>query len=113
MNKWGITSVGQFILINIVFACAGMLIVYERKPIFDLIGITSNTPFWIKVCVYIPLVFPLYQFNLLVFGFIFGQFPFFWEKEKKMFNFIFRRRTASNKSPPPSPTHTSSTDRPI
>jgi hypothetical protein len=36
---------------------------------------------------YLILVLPLYQIFLLIYGFIFGQFKFFWEKEK----LIFRR----------------------
>jgi len=100
--KWGITSNYDFVMINIVFSLAGMLIVYERKPLFDLLGITAQTPFWIKVLVYIPLVIPLYQINLLTFGFLLGQFPFFLKKEKQILKFfggLFSKktRTASSK----------------
>jgi hypothetical protein len=30
------------------------------------------------------LIFPIYQVLLVFFGFIFGQFKFFWNFEKKM-----------------------------
>jgi len=36
------------------------------------------------------LVLPLYQIFLLVYGFIFGQFTFFWEKEKQFIRRIGR-----------------------
>ena len=112
MKKWGISSVWQCILICVVFSLAGMMIVHERSPLFHLVGITKETPLWIKVCVYIPLVFPMYQLNLLIFGFLLGQFPFFWEKEKRLVRFLAGKRKASDKSQHLSPTHTSSTDRP-
>jgi hypothetical protein len=45
--------------------------------------------------VYIPIVFPLYQINLLIFGFLLGQFEFFWEKEKALVRFV-KRQLSSN-----------------
>jgi len=88
-QKWGIESNWDFFLINVTFACAGMLIVHERRPIFTLLGVTDQTPMWIKVLIYIPFIFPAYQLNLLIFGTILGQFKFFWEKEKKLAKFLF------------------------
>jgi len=93
--KWGIKSNWDVLLILVTFSLAGMFILYERKPIFHLFGIQPDTPFWIKTCVYIPVVFPLYQINLLVFGFLLGQFGFFWEKEKAMVRF-FKRKISSS-----------------
>jgi len=88
MKKWNINSMWDFVMINIVFSLAGMTIVYERKPLFELLGITPETAFWIKVLVYIPLVIPLYQLNLIIYGTLLGQFRFFWEKEKQMGRFL-------------------------
>jgi len=90
-KKWDIKSNWDFFLINVVFSLAGMAIVFVRKPIFALIGITPETALWIKTLVYIPLIIPIYQVNLLIFGFLLGQFPFFWEKEKKIFEFLKRQ----------------------
>ena len=39
---------------------------------------------------YLLLVLPLYQIMLLIYGFIFGQFRFFWEKEKQLVKRIGR-----------------------
>ena len=97
-EKWSIENNKDFILIMLVFSIAGMLIGFERRPIFHVLGITTQTPLWIKVCVYIPLIPPIYQVNLLVFGFLLGQFEFFWEKEKKILKFfgkIFSLRSSS------------------
>jgi len=101
-KKWGIKSNWDFFLINVVFTLAGSTIIFERKPIFELLGIGPETPFWIKVCVYIPLIVPIYQINLLIFGFLLGQFPFFWDKEKKLMQFLIKRiRPKKEEFPPP------------
>jgi len=98
-QKWGITSTLQFILILVVFSLAGMAITQCRAPVFHLFGLTPETPGWIKVVVYLLCVFPMYQLFLLLFGTLLGQFRFFWEKEKKMVQWIgeklFGPRTAS------------------
>ena len=89
-TKWNIDSNWDLIVIMIVFSLAGMSISFVRKPIFHLIGITEHTPLWIKILVYIPLIPPIYQVNLLVYGFVLGQFNFFWEKEKKIGRFLLK-----------------------
>ena len=83
-RKWGIDSNWDFFLIMLIFSLAGMMVSVTRRPIFALVGITPRTPFWIKALVYIPLIVPIYQLSLLFFGFILGQFSFFWEKEKRL-----------------------------
>ena len=87
-KKWSIESNFDLIMIMIVFSMAGMTIPVFRKPIFHYIGITDHTPLWIKILVYIPLIPPIYQLNLLFYGFILGQFNFFWEKEKKLMRYL-------------------------
>ncbi len=82
-KKWGLTSMFQVVVILIVFAATGMTVVLIRPLIFQLLGI-ENAGGWLKTLSYIVLVFPLYQLLLLMYGFIFGQFNFFWEKEKKL-----------------------------
>ncbi len=88
-TKWNIRTNTDFILIMLVFSMAGMFIGTERHFVFHAFGIDKD-PMWVKVLVYIPLIFPLYQLNLLVFGFLLGQFGFFLEKEKKLVRFIFQ-----------------------
>lgn len=83
-EKWGIETFWDFLMINIVFALAGMMIVFERKPLFEFLGIHAETALWIKILVYIPLVVPLYQLNLIIFGTLLGQFDFFWNKQKQI-----------------------------
>jgi len=96
-KKWNIDSNWDFILIMVVFSIAGMSIVYVRKPLFHILGITAATPFWIKFFAWLIIVFPTYQINLIIFGFLLGQFNFFWEKEKQLGRF-FRRLFSREKS---------------
>jgi len=82
-SKWNLKSLGQVILVLIVFACTGMTVLFIKEPIFDLLGISmENGGFW-KTLLYLLFVLPIYQAFLLIYGFIFGQFNFFWEKEKQ------------------------------
>ncbi len=89
-EKWNISSNWDFVMIMLVFSLAGMSIGFFRKPVFHALGINAQTPFWIKTVIYIPLIVPIYQVNLLVYGFLLGQFKFFLEKEKKLVQFIVK-----------------------
>jgi len=84
-HRWGITSNFQLVVIFIVFAATGSTSAYLSKPILEWMGITKNTiSLWLYYPLYIILIFPVYQVLLLSFGFIAGQFKFFWWFEKKM-----------------------------
>lgn len=89
--KWKISSNLQLLLIFIVFTLAGSSVVTFRKLFFMLVGIEDDTALWIKTITYILFIFPAYQLLLLVYGFLLGQFVFFWEKEKKLFRAITKR----------------------
>lgn len=90
-TKWKINSNFQLLLIFLVFSLAGFSVVRFRKLFFMLVGIEDDTALWIKTITYILFIFPAYQLLLLVYGFLLGQFAFFWEKEKKLFNAIVKR----------------------
>ncbi|HBH25207.1 MAG TPA: hypothetical protein DDY13_17540 [Cytophagales bacterium] len=87
--KWGIDSNLQIAVIFVVFALTGFSVVYFREWLFTFIGI-NHEPWYIKTFAWIILVFPSYQILLLFYGTIFGQFRFFWSKEKKMLLSIAR-----------------------
>ena len=93
MKKWKIFSYAEFVIICLVFSLAGMVILYERRPIFHALGITHQTPFLIKFISWLMVVFPCYQLNLLVFGALLGKFNFFWEKEKRLGRFLWKAIT--------------------
>ncbi|MFY0591567.1 DUF6787 family protein [Roseivirga sp.] len=90
-GKWGLKSLFQTIMVLIVFAFTGSTVLFIKPFLFELVGLDS-----IKgtkgILLYILLVFPLYQILILIYGFIFGQFAFFWEWEKKMFRRITGRK---------------------
>jgi hypothetical protein len=89
-NKWNLKSLRQVILVLVVFACTGMTVLFIKEPIFDLLGISMEKGGFWKTVLYLLFVFPLYQAFLLVYGFIFGQFNFFWEKEKQFLQRVGR-----------------------
>ncbi len=101
-DKWGITSSFQVFMICVVFSCAGLSITQIRRLFWPLLGFGPETSMWIQVPTYILLIFPTYQIMLLIFGTLFGQFRFFWEKEKKLLQFLgkpFRKKAASPSEP--------------
>lgn len=84
-TRWGITSNFQLTVIFIVFAITGSSAAYLSKPILKWFGIVKeDVSLWIYYPLYLILIFPVYQVLLVSFGFIFGQFKFFWAFEKKM-----------------------------
>lgn len=86
--RWGVHTVWQVIVILIVFALTGFTAMYIKKPIFAWIGINSDTPWWQRTLVWLVTVLPAYQVLLLFYGFLLGQFTFFWTFEKRMFDRI-------------------------
>lgn len=84
-QRWHITSNWQLFVITLVFAITGSTAAYLSKPILTWCNITKNeVSAWIYYPLYIILIFPIYQVLLIGFGFIFGQFKFFWSFEKKI-----------------------------
>ena len=83
--KWGIESNFQIIIILIVFAITGSLSLVVSDPMLNFIGLEkeSVSP-WIFTPLRLIIVFPVYQVLILIVGFVFGQFKFFWQFEKKM-----------------------------
>jgi len=83
--RWKIKSNWQLIVIIVVFAITGSSAAYLSKPILSFLGITKeNISGWLYYPLYILLIFPIYQVLLVSFGFLFGQFTFFWAFEKKL-----------------------------
>lgn len=86
--KWGLESIFQVIIVLLVFSVTGTTVVFLRKTLFGWLGFDVNTDFWIKTVAYILFMLPAYQILLLFYGSLFGQFEFFWNKEKKLFNSV-------------------------
>jgi len=84
-NRWEVTYRWEIIRIFIVFAVTGSSSLLVGRPIIAFLGITKENLnpllYWILFII-IGLIF--YQILLVTFGWLFGQFKFFWEFEKKM-----------------------------
>lgn len=87
-KRWRVESTFQAIIILIVFSLTGMATLQVRKAIWPYLGLEPETSLWIKVPLYILIIFPTYQVLQLIIAALFGQFRFFWEFEKKMFRRI-------------------------
>lgn len=80
----------QVLLLLAVFTLSGSSVVWLRKGLFHLLGYDQATPLSIKTITYIAVIFPIYQILLLLYGFLLGQFSFFWQKEKKMIAWLLK-----------------------
>jgi len=83
-QRWGITSNWQIVIIFIVFSVTGSTSVIIAKPVIEFLGINKELGGLLYWTLRILVIFPLYQILLVFFGWVFGQFTFFWNMEKKM-----------------------------
>ena len=89
-KKWKVSGT-QLILILCVFAITGTTTAYITRMITTWMNLQSNEPmYWVMKLVI--LIFG-YQVLILLFSIPFGQFPFFWNYEKKILKwFLFRKK---------------------
>ena len=96
-KRWGIKTNWSVIAIFIVFAINGSFSACVAKPVTDFLGLSPETitP-WLYWPLRILLIFPIYQLTLPLVGWIFGEFRFFWDFEKKFLarlglGFLFKK----------------------
>jgi hypothetical protein len=93
-QRWNLKSPLQVLMVLIVFACTGVTVLLIKKPILHaLAGEEGNTA--LGTTLYYIFILPLYNVLLLGYGFLFGQFDFFWQFEKR----FFQRLTFKHKKP--------------
>ncbi|MEB8329211.1 diacylglyceryl transferase [Flavobacteriaceae bacterium KMM 6897] len=89
-ERWDIDTNFEVIIIFLVFAITGSSSVKIARPLLESIGFTRSIfpedgiytfLYWTTR---ILIIFPIYQLLLVLFGWLFGQFKFFWKFEKKM-----------------------------
>lgn len=81
-TRWKLNSIFQVIIILIVFACTGFTVLLIKRPVLHfLAGADGDSA--IATTLYYVLILPVYNVILLAYGFLFGQFSFFWEFEKR------------------------------
>lgn len=91
-DKWQLQSLWQVVLVLTAFALTGTTVLWIKKPLFDLLGISMEKGGFWKTVLYLIFVLPLYQLILLAWGFLLGQFSFFWEKEKQFFRRVMGKK---------------------
>ena len=84
-ERWKVNSLFQVVLILVVFACTGFTVLLIKRPLFQYFFSDGQIPTGVSVAYWI-LILPVYNLFLLIYGFIFGQFRFFWEFEKRFLN---------------------------
>ena len=84
-NRWGINSNFQLIVIFVVFAINGSLSAKISSFLMNFIGLNNKNLSWFfYYLILMILVFILYPFLLIVIGYLFRQFDFFFRFSKKM-----------------------------
>ena len=96
-NRWLLENRWEFIAVFIVFAITGSTAGRISSPVMQAIGLGSETiSGWIYWPLRILIIFPIYQVLLLIIAWIFGQYAFFYQFEKKMLSrfglgFLFKK----------------------
>lgn len=80
-NKWV-----HLILVLVVFACTGTTVARLDNWLTQLMGYEKYS--WVWWLLLVGLL-PVYNVLLLLFGFIFGKYAYFREKQKKMWKRMF------------------------
>jgi formyltetrahydrofolate-dependent phosphoribosylglycinamide formyltransferase len=82
-DKWGV-STRQFWIIFIIFGLTGTTTAALTRYITSWLGMDENS-FWVwKVLLRVGMLVFGYQAILLTYGFLLGQWAFFWKYEKKL-----------------------------
>jgi|SRR5689334_22894100 len=89
-KRWNLTNAFQVVIVLVVFACTGFTVFFIKKPLLEFLAGSKGDTLLASILYYI-LILPLYNLLLLAYGFLFGQFRFFWEFEKRLFNRIFSK----------------------
>jgi hypothetical protein len=93
-KKWKLENTFQVIIILVVFACTGVTVMLIKRPILQfLAGDEGNST--VGTILYYLFILPVYNILLLGYGFVFGQFNFFWQFEKR----FLQRITSKFKKP--------------
>ncbi len=74
----------QLIIVFTVFGITGSMSVLVGEYILSVFfgtNLNNNFFYWVLRLI---LIFPLYQFLLIIFGTIFGEFNYFWRFTKKI-----------------------------
>lgn len=96
-SKWNVSGV-QLFLILCTFAVTGTTTAWISGVLPTWLGFTDETFWGWKLLLRLFVLIFGYQFIILIVSFFFGQFPFFWNYEKKILRRLFGRRSKSTES---------------
>jgi hypothetical protein len=89
-SRWHVKRAWQVIIILIVFTCTGFTVLFLKRPLLTILaGEEGNST--LGTVLYYIFILPVYNVLLLGYGFLFGQFSFFWNFEKRMLERFFTR----------------------
>lgn len=83
-ERWELKSNRQVFIVFLVFAITGSSAAKLAGPVTDYFQITPEMGWYIYWPFRILIIFPVYQVLLVFFGWVFGEFDFFWKFEKRM-----------------------------
>ena len=81
-ERWQLNSIWQVVVVLLVFACTGFTVLFIKKPLLNFFVGEAGSTLSASILYYL-LILPLYNVILLLYGFVFGQFKFFWAFEKR------------------------------
>src|SRR5258706_14412049 len=93
-TRWRVNSVAKVFIILAVFACTGLTVMFI-KPVITGLFFNSGHSALFSILYWI-LILPFYNLVLLFYGFVLGNFKFFWEYEKRFFKRIGKLFTKSS-----------------
>jgi len=99
-KHWGVSSNFQVIIILVVFSVTGFSTMYSHKFINYILGINTQTDFWIKAIVFILIILPLWSLLFFLWGTLLGQKQFvvkFLQTKIKLLSLIFKKPQVSKK----------------
>lgn len=79
-----VKNIKQLLVVFVVFSITGSLSVYLGQPILEFLFDDESQKNFIYWFLRLLIIFPLYQFLLIIVGTLFGQFDYFWKIEKKI-----------------------------
>ncbi|MBU2913596.1 DUF6787 family protein [Reichenbachiella agariperforans] len=90
--RWKLKNAWQVVVVLLVFACTGFSVMFLRKPIMGMITSSDQYEFLFTILYYI-FILPVYLGILLFYGFLFGQFAFFWGFVKRTWYRMTRQKS--------------------
>ncbi|MDR3366430.1 MAG: hypothetical protein LBO71_05645 [Prevotellaceae bacterium] len=94
-KRWSIQSNRQLVVVFVAFGLTGFCTLGVKKLLLPLLGVTPDTPLYLRIIAEVLVILPAYQVLLIVVGSLLGQHKFFRGFLRKMF-FLDRKKPANS-----------------